>query len=119
MKNKITDNFLKNLAPKNMLSLKKTHSKNIEKGINLEQWVHDLFYWDKKTVLVYNSIPAFMYLVTILSSKNNPMVMLLVFLLIYLLVITSVSFVIAKDNKISTVLYIKFKLLYLLSYFNL
>ena len=106
--------FLSKLSKKNVYSLKKSYKNNIETNMTFEDWIHHIFHWDKKTVLTYNTIPIILYFITILSSKNSPIIIFIIFLFIYSLVLISVSFITAMDNKVNPVLYIKSKLIYLI-----
>jgi len=109
--------LLSKLSKKNILSLKKAHEDKIEINIDFEDWINNVFCWDKRTVLTYNIITIVLYFVTIISSKNSAVIMFYIFSFIYFMVLISTSIITAMDNRINPVLYVKSKIIYLISYF--
>ncbi|WP_391529824.1 hypothetical protein [Photorhabdus akhurstii] len=95
------------------------YEQQIKSTDKYDEWLSDLFRWDLPTVFTLNTITILLYFVSIYSTNNNPVAMLCIYAFIYFSSIILLSIVISLDKKISFLLYLKAKIIYLFSYFHL
>ncbi|MDC9616104.1 hypothetical protein PSI19_20045 [Xenorhabdus khoisanae] len=95
------------------------YEQQIKSKDKYDEWLSDLFRWDLSTIITLNFIFILLYFASIYASNNNPYVMFYIFASIYFVAIIHIPIVISLDKKISFLLYLKAKIIYLFSYFHL